>query len=169
MAVAEPSFSSVMDSTSSSFKSTIRARLISNPSKMMSGVFRSVRVLSCRFERVGRLAVPRIWTSGRRLGSDPYWLFASKLNDGSMLAIDVSRFLLPNSFSSLFVMVATAPVNASLFFWKIPVTTMSFIVVLDCIDRLRTTAVVPGSMVMLTGFMPTYEKRTMVRLVGMSM
>ena len=51
----------------------------------------------------------------------------------------------------------------------VPVTTMSFIVVLDCIDRLRTTAVVPGSMVILTGFMPTYEKRTTVRLVGMSM
>ena len=76
---------------------------------------------------------------------------------------------MPNSFSSLLVMVATAPVNASLFFWKIPVTTMCFIVVLDCIDRLRTTAVGPRSMVMLTGFMPTYEKRTTVRLVGMSM
>ena len=58
MAVAEPSLSNVIDSTSSSLRSIIRVREISKPSIIIRGVLRSVLVLSCRSVIVGRFADP---------------------------------------------------------------------------------------------------------------
>ena len=67
----------------------------------------------------------------------------------------VSRFLLPYCFSSLLLIEVTAPVKASLFFWKIPVTTTSPSVLFDFIVTLRCKAAVPCGRLTVTSSMPT--------------
>ena len=81
------------------------------------------------------------------------------------------RFLLPNSFNCLLSIVVTAPVNASLFFWNIPVTTTSLS--LAASSSIITVAMTVLDCEALTvfrcSFIPMKEKtRVTSRLVGNS-
>ena len=102
------------------------SREISNPSIMMSGVFRDACTpisISSRLEP--RDALPRMLRDGRLLGSLPARLFTATLSTGSMFFRVTIRFCPLKFRSSFSEMEVTAPVKVSLFLLKIPVTTTS--------------------------------------------